>query len=247
MSNTTTVLSPVRYTQVADGPIRSEHGRALIDGTTTHTLVAQLMADAKAHALVTGTVDSTYTETVHGVVIEATWSREDVEDDEPEPDLTFSLDAVVAALHKVGIPAHVDMTGGGCATIFAGGRHVVVDGMEERIDWDVAAGPGTYSYVAASTASLGEFAVGPNDEGASECVSLPDTITTAAGAVAWAADQIVKACIETETRSYAEWNKRTCTSCLTATLVPGPGGRWLALDLAPCNSREDGIHTTGWN
>lgn len=246
MGITTTVLSPVRYTQIDNGPIRDAEGRTLIEGTTTHVLVESIMRRAEATAHCTGAREFVAIEQVHGVTIEAKWIRDVDEDDEPEADATFSLDAVVAALHKKGIPAYVDMTGGGCATIFAGGKHVVLDGTEERIDWDVAAGPGTYSHVADSTASLEEFSVGPNDEGASECESLSPLITTAAEAVAWAVKQIEQTVMETETRSYAEWNKRTCTSCLTATLVPGPGGAWVALDLAPCTSREDGHHTTGW-
>ena len=246
MSSTVTVVSPVTYTQVEDGPIRDVAGRALIEGTSTHTLVAKIMDTAKAHAMAMGSIGVTLTETVHGVDIAAKWSSEDpFADDEPERDTLFSLDAVVAALHDKGIPAYCDMTGGGCATIFAGGRHVVRDGAEERIDWDVAAGPGTFNYREDSTALLEEFSVGPNDEGLSECVNLPDTVTTAAQAVAWAVAQIEAAVAETENRSFAQWNRRVCTACTTV-VVPGPRGGWQALDLAPCQRTEDGKHTTVW-
>ena len=231
---TTTVLSPVRYTQVADGPIRSEHDRALIEGTTTHTLVAQLMADAKAHALVTGTVDSTYTETVHGVVIEAKWMREQtVEDDEREPDIEFSLDAVVAGLHERGIPAYVEMTGGGCATIYAGGQHVMIDGGIAETRWDVSAGPGSYRHGADSTALLAEFYVGPSDDEGSQADTLPDHITEARVAVEWAVEAIASHAATAESRSFFDWNKRPCKHCRT-TVVPGPNGTWVTLDLTAC-------------
>jgi len=243
---TATVPSPVHYTQIADGPIRDAEGRALIEGTTTHTLVAALTDTAKVMARATGSVGCTQVETVHGVEIRAKWMREQpVEDDEPERDDEFSLDAVVAGLHERGIPAHVDMTGGGCATIFAGWKHVVLDGTEERADWDVAAGPGTFGRVGQdSTAMLAEFYVGPNDEGLSETAPLPDTITKASEAVAWAVDAIQRAVIETETRSYAQWNRRTCVHCSTV-LVPGPKGTWLDLPGGhACDRSPSGSHRT---
>jgi len=243
---TTTVPSPVHYVQYGDGFIRTADGLALVPETATHTLIARLMESARITARATGSIGATHVETILGVEIRAEWLRErpaPVEDDEPEPDIEFSLDAVVAALHERGIPGHVDMTGGGHATIYAGGKHVVLDGSEERVDWDVAAGPGTYSYTADSTALLAEFYVGPNDEGFSETTSLPDTILASAEAVAWAVDAIQRAVIETETRSFAEWNRRTCLHC-KGILVPGPRGAWVALDLSVCTVAVDGVHGT---
>lgn len=71
------VASPVVYTQIGDGPIRSELGLALIEGTSTHTLVSHLMRQARATACASGSVSATYSENVHGVTVCAAWAREE--------------------------------------------------------------------------------------------------------------------------------------------------------------------------
>jgi hypothetical protein len=58
-----------------------------------------------------------------------------------EPDL-IDLDAVVAELTKLGIPAIVEQTGGGTATIYAGEPYDGGDGAER---YPVAAGPGHFT------------------------------------------------------------------------------------------------------
>ena len=249
VTTATLVPSPVRYWQIADGPIVDADGRALIQNTSTHVLVTDLMESARIMARATGSVSARHIDTVHGVVIEAMWSRDRQAaalgaDDEPEPDVEFSMDAVVDRLHAAGVPAYVEMTGGGCATIYAGGKHVSLDGAEECPRWDVAAGPGTYGTRNGNLALLAEFYVGPNDDGASgEADTLPDTITTADEAVRWAADTILRTVMTTETRSYAEWNQRPCRYC-KETVIPGPNGTWETLGRTPCTASSDATHGT---
>lgn len=208
--STATVPSPVHYSQIGDGPILTTEGRALIVGSSTHTLVASMMQRAESHATATGSLGFTWKESVHGVAIHADWRRE-VED--TIGDTTFSMDAVVDALQKGGIPAYVEQTGGGCATIYAGGQHVheerYPNGDVDRWNrWNVAAGPGWFEGPdwTQGTAALGEFSVSPNDEGESDCVSLPDSVTTHDEAVAWAVAAIAEQVALTSHRTHADWN-----------------------------------------
>lgn len=74
-------------------------------------------------------------------------------------DQTIDLDLVAAEVRRRGISAHVEQTGGGCATLFAG-TPWEADG-EAR--YPCAAGAGTYGYgEAPSVAYVGDFYVGPD-------------------------------------------------------------------------------------
>ncbi len=84
-------------------------------------------------------------------------------------DTTIDLDAVVALLAIGGVSCHVEMTGGGTATLFAG-RASVRDGEKRYV---VAAGPGDY---ATRAATVGEFCIGPDDGGEDpDALSYPAT------------------------------------------------------------------------
>jgi len=81
----------------------------------------------------------------------------------------IDLRAVVGLLSSVGIACNMEMTGGGVATIFAG-EIVLRDGILRHA---IAAGPGDY---ASGTAQVGEFGIGPDDDGADpDAVSFPTT------------------------------------------------------------------------
>lgn len=71
----------------------------------------------------------------------------------------FNMDRVAEVLREThGIAAYVEMTGGGCATLFIGERDA--DGRYELL-----AGPGTYQHrdTGFSVASMWEFFIGPDD------------------------------------------------------------------------------------
>lgn len=128
--------------------------------------------------------------------------------DADEPDfVTFSLDNVVARLKLAGVDAYVEHTGGGCATIYAGGKHTVTwsDGqVDER--HDVAAGPGTYG---SNTATTAEFFVGPNDDEGGEHADITDErdIRTATDAERRVAAMIIGAVTRYAERTDAEWQR----------------------------------------
>lgn len=101
----------------------------------------------------------------------------------------FSYDELTHLLEEVGIPAYVEQTGGGCATIYAGPlfayHHTVWRAGkptdETEIEWRhvVAAGPGNYGWdQGPSIGNIGEFYVGPNDEGETEGVTTGDLAPT---------------------------------------------------------------------
>lgn len=75
---------------------------------------------------------------------------------------TLNMDEVVRRLNDAGVDAYVEQTGGGCATIFAGVQ------SDER--WDVCAGPGWFEGPGWTNArgDLGDFAIGPDDDGDSD-------------------------------------------------------------------------------
>lgn len=80
-------------------------------------------------------------------------------------DYPLNFDRIVSLVTAQGVYAHVAMTGGGVATIFAGATHVDTAGDER---YAVVAGPGTYGITKPSTGDLAEFYVGPDDEGQSD-------------------------------------------------------------------------------
>lgn len=82
----------------------------------------------------------------------------------------IDMDAVVVALRCKGIQAHVEQTGGGCATIFAGPLQI------EHDRYSAVAGPGWFLGPGFSRARAepGDFYVGPDDGGE----TTPLTVTT---------------------------------------------------------------------
>ncbi|MHB1599418.1 MAG: hypothetical protein ACYCXY_11165 [Acidimicrobiales bacterium] len=83
---------------------------------------------------------------------------------------TIDLDAVVALLGSGDVACYVEMTGGGTATLFAGGA-IERDGETRYV---IAAGPGDY---ATRTAVVGEFCIGPDDGGEDpDAVFFPTTV-----------------------------------------------------------------------
>lgn len=85
----------------------------------------------------------------------------------------IDLDAVVEHLHRMGVHAYVEQTGGGTATIYAGARWHE-EGWGDR--WAAIAGPGWFDGPnwTQGRAHADDFYVGPDDDGASN----PDTITS---------------------------------------------------------------------
>ena len=81
----------------------------------------------------------------------------------------IDLDAVMVLLRVGDVACRIEMTGGGTATLFAGGT-VERDGETRYV---VAAGPGDY---ATRTAVVGEFCIGPDDGGEDpDAVFFPTT------------------------------------------------------------------------
>lgn len=90
----------------------------------------------------------------------------------------YDLDLIVRLLElDFGVNAHVDHTGGGCATLYAG------DPWEEEgygIRYPAAAGPGWYEnghLTDRARASRTDFYVGPDDEGVTDPIIIPETMT----------------------------------------------------------------------
>jgi hypothetical protein len=80
-------------------------------------------------------------------------------------------------LHEHRIPAYVEQTGGGCATIYTGKPYHARDGQFQgkpcfRAVYPVVAGPGGFDWGGdRHTAYFGEFCIGPDDQGEGECYS----------------------------------------------------------------------------
>ncbi len=76
----------------------------------------------------------------------------------------LNLDKVCDLLHKRGIKAYVEQTGGGCATIFAGPTHIDEYGDER---YAAVAGPGWFAGPGwlHGRATTDEFGVGRDDDG----------------------------------------------------------------------------------
>lgn len=90
----------------------------------------------------------------------------DINTDEQERNL-LDMDRIAALINEAGLPATVEMTGGGVATIYVG--HATRWSDDEDFDrYPALAGPGTFGWgVMISTASIDEFFVGPDDDNAS--------------------------------------------------------------------------------
>lgn len=203
-------MTTITYRQTGDGTITRDGYGYLVEGSLPHTVGSHLIGKARGEARALGSVAARHVETMHGIVYVAEWEREP----QPEPDTTFSLNAVVEGLQQRGIPAYVEQTGGGCATIYAGGMHVSeethLDGSVHRENaWNVSAGPGHFldSQWTQGVADLGEFYVGANDGSGGEEASLPEHITEARVAVEWAVEAIAASVEATATWTHEKWNR----------------------------------------
>lgn len=74
------------------------------------------------------------------------------------------MQAVAEIVSRAGVPAYVEQTGGGCATIYAGVTYKDSEGDER---FPAAAGPGWFAgpHFSQPRASLYEFGVGPDNDG----------------------------------------------------------------------------------
>jgi hypothetical protein len=74
-----------------------------------------------------------------------------------------NLDTIVELIHRQGIWAYVEQTGGGCAKIYAGAQYT---NREKDTIYAAIAGPGTYGWGhGPSIANTGEFFIGADDQG----------------------------------------------------------------------------------
>jgi hypothetical protein len=74
----------------------------------------------------------------------------------------FSMVELAEAVVDRGVPAFIEHTGGGCATIFAGALAFNPETGEAR--WPACAGPGRYEF-GLVFADTEEFWIGPDDDG----------------------------------------------------------------------------------
>jgi hypothetical protein len=76
----------------------------------------------------------------------------------------LDLDWFVNLLHAGDIPAFIEQTGGGCATVYAG---VPYRDADSRVRYPCVAGPGWFEgrRWTQGRASVDEFTVGPDDDG----------------------------------------------------------------------------------
>jgi hypothetical protein len=111
----------------------------------------------------------------------------------------INLGEVTEGLRKQGIPAYVEQTGGGVATIYAGEPsdreeplYVWQDGVRTQTGtqtvkrWPAVAGPGWFEGLwtdANARAQTDEFVIGLDDDGESDYTSIDDT---------WTVDDIVR-------------------------------------------------------
>lgn len=98
----------------------------------------------------------------------------DAYDEGRKPDI-IDLDEVVNQLAKLGVPAYVEQTGGGCATIYAGTPQSWPDQYGDR-RYAAAAGPGWFEGPAwtKGRGHTDEFYFGPDDDGDTDGDSVPD-------------------------------------------------------------------------
>lgn len=79
---------------------------------------------------------------------------------------TLNLDTICTLLRERGIPAYVEQTGGGVATIYAGEQNIP-DPSGEWMRWQALAGPGWFEGPGWSNGRghTSDFAIGPDDDG----------------------------------------------------------------------------------
>ena len=110
---------------------------------------------------------------------------------DPDVDSVINMDAIVEALHRMSVPAYVEQTGGGCATIYAGpkGPSLVTPGED---DYPVAAGPGHFEGPGWSNARgyADDFVVGPNDDGVDDVTMI--TVTDPEAIAMVIAEQVIR-------------------------------------------------------
>lgn len=85
-----------------------------------------------------------------------------------------NLDRICDWLHLYGVPAYVEQTGGGCATIYAGEQ---IDRFGDGdLYWQIAMGPGWFEGPAWTNghAVIGDFYIGPDDQGDTPPVTVPE-------------------------------------------------------------------------
>lgn len=80
---------------------------------------------------------------------------------------TVSFDKLVSKLHKLGIPAYVEQTGGGCATVYVG---TPFEDESGDLRYPVLVGPGWFASPGWRNGfgDTAELAVGPDDDGESD-------------------------------------------------------------------------------
>jgi hypothetical protein len=91
----------------------------------------------------------------------------------------IDMDEIVRLVRAEGVEVYVEQTGGGCATIFAGGLvdYPVPDSTEHEQRYGCAAGPGWFDGPGWTNArgSLDDFHVGPDDYGEGDAyAAVPD-------------------------------------------------------------------------
>lgn len=90
-------------------------------------------------------------------------------------DKPLDLDRIVDLLHGGDIPAYVEQTGGGCATIYAGKQ--LTEPEQDRGCYQVVAGPGWFEGInwTRGHASRHEFYIGPGaDSRTDEYETFPE-------------------------------------------------------------------------
>lgn len=111
----------------------------------------------------------------------------------------FSMDRVVAILKSKGVDnAYVEMTGGNCATIFAG---PTFEEPDYGTRYAAAAGPGTFGWQSDSIGHTDEFAIGTDDygDGPVKYVSdQPDVPTEQSAVEEYVAAMIQQAIVRSE-------------------------------------------------
>lgn len=103
----------------------------------------------------------------------------------------IDMDEVVNLIHEAGIPAYVEQTGGGCATIYAGTRYVSREPftrwtpngvpaeivIDETVRWSAGAGPGWFEGPGWTNGRgvTEDFCVGIDDDGEATCYFTNDS------------------------------------------------------------------------
>jgi hypothetical protein len=165
-----TYIDDVNYEQIII-PSGTLDGKVIVTLPIPHPTVEDIVR--MAHSPVIGQ-EVSLSET-EGHDIGNAWGRQPGEEWVHSPDV-FSYDDVCALLTDLGVQAYTEQTGGGTATIYAGPlvsfEHAVwragklTDEVSVEQRYKIAAGPGTYGWDRGdSIGSIGEFWMGPNDDG----------------------------------------------------------------------------------